>query len=113
MLMMLQMVAGDGNEKPAAAPEAPAEKPASGAAKQADDLLDKGDVAGAEALLRAELKKSGKDAELHRLLGECMVAQGNVDEARKEMKRALELDPKGPHSLQVKNALDGLGDDSK
>jgi hypothetical protein len=117
MLQMLQMMAGDTQAKPDGKPDAtpdipPAAAPG-GAAKQADELLNQGDVSGAEALLRSELKKNAKDADLHRLLGDCMVAQGNVDEARKEMKRALELDPKGPHALQLKNALDGLGDETK
>jgi len=55
------------------------------------DYLQKGEAAQAEGTFRTMLQARPAHAAAHHFLGACLYQQGKIDEARKEMRRSLEL----------------------
>jgi len=69
------------------------------ALEDAKRLIAAGDLMKAEASLRAAARRSPYGAEVYRLLGGVLGANGSIEEARSTLEQALRLEPDNPFAL--------------
>jgi tetratricopeptide (TPR) repeat protein len=78
---------------------------AAGAFNQAVALLNKNDDAGAEPFLKQAIASDEKFANAYFELGMVYVRSGKLAEAKANITKYLELDPKGPNAATAKETL--------
>jgi tetratricopeptide (TPR) repeat protein len=81
---------------------------AAGAFNQAVALLNKNDDAGAEPFLKQAIAADEKFANAYFELGMVYVRSGKLAEAKANITKYLELDPKGPNAATAKETLNYL-----
>lgn len=68
----------------------------------------KGDTEAAVAALTKSIELKGDFPKAHRLLGDCLLNQGKLAEARAHLEKFLELAPNDPEAADIKKLVAGL-----